>query len=490
MGLAQSPPRPQQASGKITLDTNPALFATLAALGACGNETGTSAADPLRGTIRAELSSVLSSNLGAQEAAAKVCKYVAEHQLPDRSRELAQYISLALNLSGPPFAFKGKEADLPPDASAVAGFLSPLNGLFSAAGLDRMWSKYQPQYEQRIRALNPPLSKMLLETDLYLRLPFSSYLGREFVVYVEPMLPANQVNARNYGANYYVALSPARAQSDEVRHAYLHYVLDPLMLKRAKALQRLEPIMQLVSTAPMDESYKRDSTLLVTESLIQAVEARTAPATGDARQIEAKRSALAQDAMAQGFVLTRYFYEQLQAFEKETTGIKDAFTDMLYQIEVNREQKRASEVNFATSASKEVVARQSLGLLDLAERKLAANDIKGARKLAQQVVDEKTPGEDPARALFVLARSAALDKDIDGAQVMFERTLEIAKEPRIVAWSHISLARILDLKCSREQAIGHYKAALTAGDARPETRNAAERGLQASSVRRCEGVSD
>jgi hypothetical protein len=48
----------------------------------------------------------------------------------------------------------------------------------------------------------------------------------------------------------------------------------------------------------------------------------------------------------------------------------------------------------------------------------------------------------------------------------------------MVAWSHIYLARILDLQESREEAVKHYRAALAAGDDRPDTKAAAERGLR------------
>jgi len=48
----------------------------------------------------------------------------------------------------------------------------------------------------------------------------------------------------------------------------------------------------------------------------------------------------------------------------------------------------------------------------------------------------------------------------------------------MVAWSHIYLARILDLQENREEALKHYRAALAAGDDKPDTKTAAERGLQ------------
>jgi tetratricopeptide (TPR) repeat protein len=429
-------------------------------------------------------------------AEARICQFIREHQQPEKSKELAQYVSLAMNISGPPFELKGKEADLPPDASNVAGFVPGLQTFFEAAHLARVWNKYQPAYEQRLDALHEPLAKMLLATDLYLRLPQSSYLGREFVIYVDPQLPPGQVNARNYASDYFVAVSPARVGShmDEIRHTYLHFVLDPLLLKRANQVKKLEPILQSISDAPMDQSYKQDASLLVTESLIRAVEARLLPATGDAKQTEGARSGRAEDSMKQGFVLTRYFYDQLAQFEKDTTGIRDAFPDMLYSMDVDRERKRAEQTQFASAASSEVLGSGATAqpkLLDIAEAKLAANDVQAARRIAQQVIDEKTPGEDPSRALFVLARTAALSRDVDAAQAMFERTLEIAKEPRIVAWSHISLGRIFDLKCERDQAVTHYRAALSAGDATPETQAAAKRGIDTSPpAGRCTGDSN
>jgi hypothetical protein len=48
----------------------------------------------------------------------------------------------------------------------------------------------------------------------------------------------------------------------------------------------------------------------------------------------------------------------------------------------------------------------------------------------------------------------------------------------VVAWSHIYLGRIHDLKEERDAAVGEYQAALTAGAGLPEVKAAAEHGLQ------------
>ena len=77
----------------------------------------------------------------------------------------------------------------------------------------------------------------------------------------------------------------------------------------------------------------------------------------------------------------------------------------------------------------------------------------------------------------VKIRAAVLQRDIDGAQLLFERTLQLAHEPRTVAWSHIYMGRILDMKCDRSAALSHYKTALTFADPAPDVKAAADKGI-------------
>jgi tetratricopeptide (TPR) repeat protein len=115
-------------------------------------------------------------------------------------------------------------------------------------------------------------------------------------------------------------------------------------------------------------------------------------------------------------------------------------------------------------------------LLVTAEQRLSAGDVTNAQKLAQEALDEKN--EDPGRALFILAQVATMNRDMQGARNYFQRALEIAREPKVVAWSHIYLGRIFDLQENRAAAVDQYRAALNAGASLPEAKAAAERGLQ------------
>jgi Tfp pilus assembly protein PilF len=72
-----------------------------------------------------------------------------------------------------------------------------------------------------------------------------------------------------------------------------------------------------------------------------------------------------------------------------------------------------------------------------------------------------------------------MNGDMQGARDNFQKALESPKDPKIAAWSHIYLGRILDLQEEREAAVDQYKAALTSGDSTPAVKEAAERGLKA-----------
>jgi uncharacterized protein HemY len=152
---------------------------------------------------------------------------------------------------------------------------------------------------------------------------------------------------------------------------------------------------------------------------------------------------------------------------------------MLTDIDLRKEQKRASSVEYAKKADPELLhlSRPMEGkLLSTAEQRLYTGDSTTAQKLAQQALDEKS--EDPGRALFILAQVATMNRDMQGARTYFQRALESTQEPKVVAWSHIYLGRIFDLQEDRAAALDQYRAAATTGASLPEAKAAAEHGLQ------------
>ena len=492
MVLAQAAGSANTASEKITLEVSETFFSFFAGLNSCGYDQELSLSDPVRNQIRADVIRTVAASPDAQFERKQLCDFVSDHQSGDSAHSVAQYVSLALYTTEPPtFKTTIREADIPPEAQNVLGYLSLIQKFYDAAHLHQLWTKYQPQYEAYVDRFHDPVAQMIMSTDAYLRLTTSGYVTRRFALYIEPLIAPAEVNARNYGTDYLMAMAPDHGalRMEPVRHTYLHYTLDPISLRRANRMQGLKPLLQTVSGAPLDEKFKTDIALLVTESLIHAVEIRTTPIPPAGsedrkereRRIESIRNRQVNDAVEQGFVLTHYFYEQLAGFEKEQENFNDAFGPMLTNLNLSlgHEEKRARDVTFAKEGAPDVIRttiRPASDTLDTAEERLIAGDAKSAQEIAEGVL--KGGSGDLARASFILARAASLQGHIQDAIDNFQKTLQISSDPRMLAWSHIYLARIFDIREDREAALKHYNAALNVGDLAPDTKAAAERGIE------------
>jgi len=469
------------AQSRATLDVSETLFSVVSAMNVCGYDEELETSSPIRLEVRADL--VEASKSPAAAAAAKeMCLFYRQHRQGDMAHDLAQYVSLAINLGPPPeFTPRMAEADLPPDTAYILGFVPLLKSYYAAANLHAIWLKHQPEYEALVDQCHAPVAEMIQSVDTYLRMPMSGFAGRSFTVYLEPMSAPGQVNSRNYLQDfYYVVVSPAaNLHMDALRHTYLHFVLDPLIARRGTSLERLQPILVPLQRAPMAQEYKTDTGLLVIECLIRAIEARKPM---DPKLLENARAELVQKDEAQGFVLTGYFYNQLRDFEKGSAGLQTAFPDWLHGIDVDSEKKRAGRIAFAAEAEPEVMQASKRASqkridpkIDQAERALAAGNPAEAGKLAQESLQAN---EDSARAYFVLAKVASLGGQMQTAQTDFQKALDAGKDPHVIAWSHIYLGRILDIQEERDGAVAQYKAALATNDVPEDAKTAAEHGLQ------------
>jgi tetratricopeptide (TPR) repeat protein len=487
--LTQPPQRPvPQNQSAITLDSSETIFSVLTALNACGYDQDLTISDATRSNVRAEVQRNLADSEDAEAARTALCEFAQNHVASkDANRNLSQYISLALYMDGPPhFKPRVKEDDLPPDAVLITGFGTLLEHFYDKAGLHSIWEHHRNDYAAAMRRYHEPLAKMVFDTEIYLKQPSSQYLGRRFTIYLDFMGSPKETDARNYGADYYVVVFPAPNTSsgeaaksalkmDQIRHTFLHYEMDPLADKHYSSIKRLEPLLQSVKRAPLEESFKTDISLLVTECLVRAIEIRT---TGSKVE-EAMRTQAVDDAVKQGYILTRTFYDEVVAFEKDPVGIRGVYGDFLENINLQKEEKAAAETQFASVASPELVRLsrpEERRMLVTAERRLAAGDPKGAQELAQQALDKKIG--DQGRALFILAEVAVANKNRDGAQDSFRKAIEASKDPTVLGWSHVYLGRILDMKEDREAALQEYRAALDTGGKLPEVKAAAERGLE------------
>jgi tetratricopeptide (TPR) repeat protein len=505
------PPKPEKppalidpAGPTVSLQTSEALFDVAVALNACGYDNGLAESDPIRVHVRDQVNQALQQSEAARDARDKLCIYINQHRLGEASRDLAQYVSLALYLTPPPeLALSVEQDDMPPDSTQVIDILPLLHSFAETTQLHLIWVANHTDYDEQVARLHDPLTQMIVTANVYLKMPASTYTGSRFLVVLEPMLSPAETNARVYGPDYIVVASPVNGSihMQEVRHTYLHYVIEPLLYSRATAMDRLLPILKTVRDAPLEFQYRSDIVSLVIEGLIRAIEARTMD-TGIAeykipddvrrndleretqkhnaslQRIAAARQNAINQSMTAGFVLTQYFYDQLIAFEHTPDSLKEAIGPMVYGMDIDQQIHRARDIHFAEAGSSDViryVTRTPHGL-DLAEIRLHQGDAAGAEKLAQQALAEHTP--DPGRADYILALTSVMQGRMDEAEKSFNETLRLSKDPRLLAWSHIYLGRIHDIRDERDEALVEYKTALTVRDGQPDTKAAAEKGIK------------
>ena len=499
----------------ITLEYSEPLFEVATALNACGYDADLQHSAEVRTQVRTELNQVMGESEAARSSRDALCVYISQHQLSDSALSVGQYVSLALYLSPPPELTPNvDETEMPPQAAQVVNVLPLLRAFSEATQLHLLWVRHRPEYEALAQRVHDPMESMLLRTNLYLHQPVSTYDGRRFLVLLEPMLSPALTNARIYGSDYIVVVSPDGrptgdpVRMDEIRHIYLHYVVEPMVYSRGSAMERIQPLLRGVADAPIDFAYKSDVEALLTECLIKAIEAHlytladAAPkkpsgtkSRQDLEQYETdkanydRETAAAQTILATkddraGWVLTGYFYRALTAMEHNGDGLRDEIAPMIYGLDVDGERRRAESTIFIKDTSSDPLGgrvrapAQALTPIDRAEMDLMQGKVADAEDLADKELAK--PEGDHGRALYVLARIELMQGQPERAMDGFEQTLKVSHDPRTVAWSHIYLGRLYDNMNppDRGRATAEYQAALAARDARPDTRLAAESGLK------------
>lgn len=529
------PRRGVEASGSaVSLETNEGLFQLAAALNTCGYDNGLETSLPVRTAVRADMAAAVAASPAAGVSREALCGYIQSHTLAG-ARNLAQYVSLALFLTPPPeLALSVPEAEMPPDSLGVVGVLPLLRDFAAKVDLHGIYARHRAGFEGAVTQVHDSITRMLLETNIYLHQPVSSYDGRRFLVLLEPMLSPQAVNARIYGNDYFVAVSPGTVdpsmpartstgsrmsvgqhasglQMDRIRHVYLLYNIDPIIYARASSTNRLLPLLKTVSDAPIDFTYKSDIVALTTECLIKAIEARTVdvgipkppkPSGGKQRSDidgynqsildyerkseEVRRHQVVLD-MESGWVLTESFYNKLALQDREGISLKESIGEMVYGMDVSHEVDHAKKIPFFKPDSPELVAgggvnrarapRAKLTAMDQAELRLQKGDRLAAEDMAdKELLTNPASGE----ALYVLARVKLMEGDPQAAYDRFTQVLAASKDPRTVAWTHVYLGRLYDTQThsSRREAVAEYRAALNIPGAQSDVRAAAEAGIR------------
>jgi tetratricopeptide (TPR) repeat protein len=446
-------------------------------------------------------------------------QFYRDYALADPGETLSRYITFALVVGPPPrFTFLLDHDVMPPDVLAIEGFQEVLVNFYHEAHLDLRWAAVEPEYNRAVERYQSPVRRVVIVSNAYLREIYRPRYAHSFTVYIEPLV-GNRTNFRNNGNHYAIVVDggPQFPEAD-VRHAYLHFMLDPLPLKYREAVMKKRGLLNIAARASrLAPEYKNDFMAYADECLIKAVELRIRHLKPDKEE-----AVLAEDDQ-DGFIMVRMFVAQLQKFEKAEPAMSYYFPDMIDGINLEVEQKRLQNFQFAAlsdTGSEKAAGGGVRGLsqpgqaaspqseletaLAQGDHEIALQDAAAASKTFEKIL-AKYP--DNARANFGLAVASLLNHDADRAQELFEKlvtpapassdagadagagtkepagqmptTASAGADPGIASWSHVYLGRLHDFAEERDQALAEYRAALTIGGAPEAARVAAQRGIDA-----------
>ena len=434
-GKNSAAPLAQESQQAVSVETRPQLFAVLCALDAAGFGSGVSTANESPGRIQLR-QRMLALQGPAVEA---LRKYYKEHALADSGATFSRFVSFALAAGPPPkFEFELRRDELPPDALALEGFNEILANFYREAQIDQLWQFYQPDYERGVDSYRGPVSELVLVVTSYLREIIRPSSPRSFSVYVDP-LAGGKINFRNYGDHYELVVSPsANPPMDAIRHAFLHFILDPIAIRYRTDAARAFPVLEYAARAPrLPVDLRDDYAAFFDECLVRAVELRL-------RHLSPADLASAIDgAETSGYVLVRPIYAGLSGFEKSEPAMSYYLPDLIKGIDVAAETRRLRGVKFAdvetagdaASAAENVHAAAPKPAastdpveVDLAEgqRQISARNGAAAAASFERVLASH-PND--LRATYGLAVASALLGQPDRARELFSKVIAASQDP-------------------------------------------------------------
>lgn len=477
----QAPPlRPVDNIVNVNFVPDVRVFTVMAAINVAGfNVEGAGRQmHPLRIRLRSQLEAL------PQDLKTRLKRFYESRkvELDDRSQQ-TKYLSFALAIGPPPqFPPVIKASALPRPVADLLGFEAVLSEFYTKAQIPAIWPEYRQEYLREIESYKPVLRQTIVEALEYMRTPARIMLDRQIIVIPDLLGPYGVTNARIIGGSYYLILGPGQPEDNrpQLRHEYLHFVIDPLAEKYvAQILKHSPALLKIVQQQPsLEAQFRGDLLLVFSESLINAVNLRIeqagaplgspGPKPVPPERVEAQ---LVKD-YDRGLILEPAMYEFLKRFEAQPTSLPEWFENLISAIDPKvEEHERPAQIaamrqrQTAATAPSAPAPPAYVEKLHRANALLQQGQWDAARSLLREVLDVDA---DNGSAWFGLAQIAAHDSELEAALENYRKVTSSERAAGwIRAWSHVRAAGILEfLERSGEARVELEKALAVAGDVR------------------------
>ena len=327
---------------QIQVAEDPTVFTLFALLNAGGydDENGKRGMHPVRLEIRRALEAQLTGKLRAEVRA-----FYDKHR---NDADPWAYSVVAKATNGPP-DFKPTDEwtrDLAstPQFGPIADLPPMLKRFYREAGVPELYASVRPSYRDYVKAYRGVIHDEVAAALAYCRVPLGELTasGEKQNPLVIPNLLDSYARASSFVLqDRFISVEGPQEKIGYNPHEFLHAVTNPVVYGPATESHRdrLDPLAAEGARALGDDGKPLTSTAaFVDENLVRALSLRyLVPKRPD------KEQALAGVVLSewkQGYVLERFFWEQLAEFEKQGMDLRRYVPAMLAKVDAEAELKR------------------------------------------------------------------------------------------------------------------------------------------------------
>ncbi|MEW6455573.1 MAG: beta-propeller fold lactonase family protein [Acidobacteriota bacterium] len=349
-------------TNRIRLTENKTIFTVFAFLNAAGydEENNPNGMHPVRKRVRERLFEVTPGPLKE-----RVQTFYQKHRA-----EPYTYTVVTMATSGPPefrFTEQWREIADRPRFSALAELPALLRDFYAAVPIEAIYEGVRGDYQKAVEGYLSAIQREVSKVMKYCRVQSPAELaGRGEVV--QALVIPNFLLSYEYAFAFvwqdtlYSIEGPQNGPPDQWGynpHEFIHSITNPVSYdeRYRPQQQRAQPLFEAAMQLPefQDQFKTKTITHFFDECLVRAIALKYLD-TRDPKWTEQLRADM-MDEYRQGYILERFFYEQLEAYEKSEAALRDYYPLMLQHLDIEKglarwKQSREVQLKYHDSLQK------------------------------------------------------------------------------------------------------------------------------------------
>jgi hypothetical protein len=326
---------------RINVSEDKTVFTLFALLNVAGydEENNKQGMHPIRIRMRARLSDMTPELLRE-----RLRSFYQRHPL-----NIYVYGVVAKLTSGPPdftFTKEWKDVENTQPFSQLKDLPELLREFHRVVPVDAIYQDVRGEYLSYINDYRKSIASEVAKVVSYCRVKSVNELtggGEKKYAFIIPNLLQSYENNFSFAldAGFYSVDGPQKQPGEGYNpHEFVHSITNPMSYnpRYRKHQQRAQPLFDAARETPsIQKGYKAIETFF-DECLVRAISLKYLDA-GDARRAAALRGIMMQEYKS-GYVLERFFYEQLEEYEKSKKTLREYYPQMLKRLDVEKELAR------------------------------------------------------------------------------------------------------------------------------------------------------